>query len=231
MLRQLVTGTITAAALLGGGTLTGTVEPALASQAAPVPAPGFETAGASDGTRGVQTAVAPQVTARPQAASSSRPVAQSPLGGGGQNGAGPPASRLPGQDCRGLGHCAWGGQAGFTATCTTDARICRSTGAYPMSSTMVCSTQGALRTCTDQSGDALIAAGALLGTEALPGTGTLPGIGILPGTTTLPGIGILPGTTTLPGTNGGAGIAPGASFSAPGSASPGTAVGGATALR
>jgi hypothetical protein len=60
---------------------------------------------------------------------------------------GPTSRRLPGQDCRGLGACAWGGQSEQTGTCTSDARVCTGQGAGPNWPSITCTTTGSLRTC------------------------------------------------------------------------------------
>src|SRR4051812_42232101 len=55
---------------------------------------------------------------------------------------GPTVPRLPGQDCHGLGQCAWGGQSEQSASCTADARICTSQGAGPDWPSMTCTAAG-----------------------------------------------------------------------------------------
>ena len=73
---------------------------------------------------------------------------------------------------------AWGGQSQATASCTSDARVCMSTGSGPLYPTMICSANGPLRTCSDQSSGGLGVAGGLTGTMNTEGTlnATNPGI-------------------------------------------------------
>jgi hypothetical protein len=61
--------------------------------------------------------------------------------------AGPTSRRVPGQDCRGLGACAWGGQSEQTGSCTSDARVCIGQGAGPNWPSITCTATGSLRTC------------------------------------------------------------------------------------
>jgi hypothetical protein len=99
--------------------------------------------------------------------------------GGVQSGTGAPSPRLPGQNCRGLGACAWGNQAEQTATCTADARVCTSTSGGPDWPSMRCSSTGALRTCSNDNG------GLILPNTPSSTTGTgNAGVGI----TTTPGV-------------------------------------------
>jgi hypothetical protein len=80
---------------------------------------------------------------------------QAPRGGGAAGTAAPPP-RLPGQNCRGLGACAWGNQSEYTATCTPDARVCTSTSGGPDWPSMRCSANGAHRTCSNDNGGLII---------------------------------------------------------------------------
>jgi hypothetical protein len=121
---------------------------------------------------------------------------QLPTRGGTQPGVGARPPRLPGQNCRGLGACAWGNQS---AACTADARVCTSTSGGPDWPSMRCSATGALRTCSNDNGGLFIP-------NTLPGTtGTgSAGTGITP-TTGVPPNGLGTGTngtgstSTLPG--------------------------------
>jgi hypothetical protein len=108
--------------------------------------------------------------------------------------------RLPGQNCRGLGSCAWGSQSEYTAACTADARVCTSTGGGPDGPSMRCSATGALRTCGNDNGSST-------SPNIVPGTTGVGGAGA--GITTSTGLGPngplgtgangTGGTSTLPG--------------------------------
>jgi hypothetical protein len=97
---------------------------------------------------------------------------------------GPTTQRLPGQNCHGLGQCAWGGQSEQTASCSADARVCTSQGAGPEWPSMTCTTTGTLRTCTSNSVTS-ITPYSPLGTN---GTNSTVQLGITPIPNTLPNV-------------------------------------------
>lgn len=144
-------------ALAGGA--VGLVETAHA-QSLPLPTPGVQVATSPAGTVGMQG---------PGYAGS---IPQPGLGMGNQYGQGMGPVRLPNQNCGGMGQCAWvsqsqgawAGQSQATASCTPDARVCMSTGSGPMYPTMLCSANGPLRTCSDQSLGGQGVSGGLTGT-------------------------------------------------------------------
>jgi hypothetical protein len=97
------------------------------------------------------------------------------------NGVGGGAVRAPGQNCRGFGHCAWGGQSDYTAACTPDARLCTSTGAGPDWPSTRCSANGTLRTCVNDGGSLTIQSGAPGVSSAIsPALGATTGNGLNP---------------------------------------------------
>jgi hypothetical protein len=104
---------------------------------------------------------------------------QLPTRGGVPAGTTAPPPRLPGQNCRGLGTCAWGNQSEYTATCTPDARVCTSTSGGPDWPSMRCSANGALRTCSNDNGSLIIP-------NPLPGTIGTGSVGA--GIATAPGV-------------------------------------------
>jgi hypothetical protein len=161
MMLRVVVSMLIAAALLVDRSTASTVAHAQAGQ----PTLGGQNAG--------QSGVAPQLPTR----------------GGVQPGVGAPPPRLPGQNCRGLGACAWGNQSEYTATCTADARVCTSTSTDPDWSGTRCSAVGALRTCSSNNGGLIIP-------TPLPGTTNT---GIAPNGQPGTGPGGTGSTSTLPG--------------------------------
>jgi hypothetical protein len=161
MMLRVVVSMLIAAALLVDRSTASTVAHAQAGQ----PTLGGQNAG--------QSGVAPQLPTR----------------GGTPPVVGAPPPRLPGQNCRGLGACAWGNQGEYTATCTADARVCTSTSTDPDWSGTRCSAVGALRTCSSNNGGLIIP-------TPLPGT---TGTGIAPNGQLGTGPSGTGSTSTLPG--------------------------------
>jgi hypothetical protein len=141
MRRRLIAITLLATALLGGSTALATVGHAQTAQTGTNHAPGAQTAQTG-------TTVGPGA----QAAGASAPSAQPSTRGGAQSG-GQVSRRLPGQDCGGLGQCAWGSPT-QEAVCSADLSVCASSGADILSPVLMCVAGGAVRTCTYQSSDA-----------------------------------------------------------------------------
>jgi hypothetical protein len=111
---------------------------------------------------------------------------------------GPTIQRWSGQDCRGVGQCAWRGQSEQAASCTSDARVCTSQGAGPNWPSVTCTTFGAVRTCSCASSTAV-------SPYSLPGTagmssptqpGTVMSLNTLPNGSPQPGV--LTSPNTLP---------------------------------
>jgi hypothetical protein len=145
MLWRFVIAALAAVVLLGSNISMGTKVHAQAPQAAP-----------SSPNIG-QSVSSPQVTMNGGVQNSTGPSAQGqtiPPQRPAQGGSPPP--RLPGQNCRGLGACAWGNQSDQTAACTADARVCTSTSGGPDWPTMRCSANGASRTCSNDNGGLII---------------------------------------------------------------------------
>jgi hypothetical protein len=142
MVRRLIAITLLATALLGGSTALATVAHAQTAQTGTTSVPGAQVPGAQ--VAGAQVAGA-------QVAGASTPSAPPPTRGGAQNG-GQVSRRLPGQDCGGLGQCAWGSPS-QEAVCSADLSVCASSGADILSPVLTCVAGGAVRTCTYQSSD------------------------------------------------------------------------------
>jgi hypothetical protein len=147
----------------GAGGLVGTAQ----AQSLPLPTPGVRVATSPPGAAGMQ---GPGYTGA---------IPQPGLGMGSQYGQGMGPVRLPNQNCGGMGQCAWvsqsqgawAGQSQATASCTSDARVCMSTGSGPMYPTMICSGNGPLRTCTDPNAGGLgVAVGPMSTINNMEGT-------------------------------------------------------------
>jgi hypothetical protein len=152
MLRRLMSITLLATALLAGSTALATVGHAQTAQTGTISVTSAQTTGAQvPGAQmpGAQVAGAQMPGA--QVAGASAPSAQPPTRGSAQNG-GQVSRRLPGQDCGGLGQCAWGSPS-QEAVCSADLSVCASSGADILSPVLMCVAGGAVRTCAYQSSD------------------------------------------------------------------------------
>ena len=162
----LIVGALWVLLVFAGGAvgLVGTAQ----GQSLPLPTPGVQVATSPPGAAGMQ---GPGYTGS---------IPQPGLGMGSQYGQGMGPVRLPNQNCGGMGQCAWvsqsqgawAGQSQATASCTSDARICMSTGSGPMYPTMICSANGPLRTCSDQSGGGWAVSGGQTGIMPTDGAST-----------------------------------------------------------
>jgi hypothetical protein len=129
MIRRFAITTLAAMTLLAGSAATSAGAHAQAPQTPSAPPPGQQAANPSQ-----QAANPSQQAAAPSGDSSSnRPAAR---------------GRLPGQDCGGLGACAWRNRTeAAAAACTPGAAVCVSRGAGGTSLALVCSSSGAINWC------------------------------------------------------------------------------------
>lgn len=92
----------------------------------------------------------PPVVGNPSGLAGQSSPSRPPVDPYGARGAyGPTVWRLPGQNCGGLGSCAWPNQPlAYTSTCSPEAYVCTSASYGPDAWSLRCTTMGALRTCT-----------------------------------------------------------------------------------